>query len=93
MAEAAFRVDFPHELLALHGRSRPANAITGLDQLVDNMIREDRCDDASVCSRATPPRSRRREKRSPNGSRFHCLRFGPKAAELLSEKKSARPDG
>ena len=36
VAEQAFRVDFPQELLALHGRARPANAITGLDQLVEN---------------------------------------------------------
>ena len=38
VAEPAFRVDFPHELLALHGRARPANAITGLDQLVENIF-------------------------------------------------------
>jgi dienelactone hydrolase len=42
VSEPAFRVDFPQELLALHGRTRPANAISGLDQLVDNMIRDDR---------------------------------------------------
>ena len=42
VAEPAFRVDFPQDLLALHGRVRPANAITGLDQLVENMIRDDR---------------------------------------------------
>src|SRR5688572_8902492 len=42
VTEAAIRVDFPQDLLALHGHARPANAITGLDQLVDNIIRDDR---------------------------------------------------
>jgi hypothetical protein len=42
VTEKAFRVDFPQELLALQGGRGRRMRITGLDQLVDNMIRDDR---------------------------------------------------
>ena len=92
VAEAAFRVDFPHELLALHGRSRPANAITGLDQLVDNMIREDRAMTERLQPRDAATLATAREAFAERLT-FSLLALRPKAAELLSEKKSAVPMG
>jgi dienelactone hydrolase len=92
VAEAAFRVDFPHELLALHGRSRPANAITGLDQLVDNMIREDRAMTERLQPRDSATLATAREAFAERLT-FSLLALRPKAAELLSEKKSAVPMG
>ena len=92
VAEAAFRVDFPHELLALHGRSRPANAITGLDQLVENMIRDDRAMTERLQPRDAATLATAREAFAERLT-FSLLAFRPKAAELLSEKKSAVPMG
>jgi dienelactone hydrolase len=88
VAEAAFRVDFPHELLALHGRSRPANAITGLDQLVDNMIREDRAMTQRLQPRDAATLATARDAFAEQLT-FSLLALRPKAAELLSEKTSA----
>src|SRR5688572_30499198 len=90
--EPAFRVDFPQDLLALHGRLRPANAISGLDQLVENMIREDR----AVTQRLQPyDAATLAAARNAFAERltFSLLALRPKAAELLSEKKSSLPAG
>jgi dienelactone hydrolase len=92
VAEAAFRVDFPQELLALHGRARPANAITGLDQLVENMIR----DDKSVTLRLQPhdaaTLATAREAFAER-LRFSLLAFRPKATDVHAERKAATPAG
>jgi dienelactone hydrolase len=87
VSEPAFRVDFPQELLALHGRTRPANAITGLEQLVANHIREaramtDRLEPRDAATLATA-RDAFAERLT-----FSLLALRPKAADLLSEKKS-----
>ncbi len=90
--EQPFRVDFPHDLLALHGRLRPANAITGLDQLVDLHIRE---------ARAMTERLQPRDATSLTAARhafaerlgFSLLAFRPKPAEVLHERvKEAVPE-
>jgi Acetyl xylan esterase (AXE1) len=92
VSEQQFRVDFPQDLLALHGRVRPANAITGLDQLVENHIRDaramtDRLEPRDASTLATA--------REAFGERltFSLLALRPKPAELLSEKKQASPMG
>jgi dienelactone hydrolase len=92
VAEAAFRVDFPHELLALHGRSRPANAITGLEQLVDSMIRDDRSMTLRLQPRDAATLAAAKEAFAERLT-FSLLAIRPKPAELLSEKKSALPTG
>jgi hypothetical protein len=92
VSEPAFRVDFPHELLALHGRARPANAITGLDQLVENHIR-----DARGMTERLQPRdgATLATARAAFAERltFSLLALPPKPAELLSEKTQALPTG
>src|SRR5688500_5045124 len=92
VAEPAFRVDFPQDLLALHGRVRPANAITGLDQLVENHIREARSSTERLEPRDRATLSTARE---AFGERltFSLLALRPKSTELLSEKKSTGPMG
>jgi dienelactone hydrolase len=90
--EPAFRVDFPQELLALHGRARPANAITGLEQLVENMIRDDRSMTMRQQPRDAATLATAREAFAER-LKFSLLAFRPKPADLLSEKKEAVPMG
>ena len=90
VAEPAFRVDFPHELLALHGRARPANAITGLDQLVENHIRDARAMTERLQPRDAATLAAAREAFAERLT-FSLLALPPKPAELLSEKKQALP--
>ena len=85
VAEPAFRVDFPHELLALHGRARPANAITGLDQLVENHIRDARAATERLQPRDATTLAAAREAFAERLT-FSLLALRPKPAELLSEK-------
>ena len=92
VAEAAFRVDFPQELLALHGRARPANAIRGLEQLVENMIRDDRAMTERLQPRDAATLATAREAFAER-LKFSLLAFRPKPAELLSEKKETLPGG
>ena len=92
VAEPAFRVDFPHELLALHGRARPANAITGLDQLVENHIRDARATTERLQPRDATTLAAAREAFAERLT-FSLLALRPKPAELLSEKKQALPTG
>ena len=92
VAEPAFRVDFPHELLALHGRARPANAITGLDQLVENHIRDARAVTERLQPRDATTLAAAREAFAERLT-FSLLALRPKPAELLSEKKQALPMG
>jgi len=93
VAEQTFRVEFPNDLLALHGRQRPANAMTGLEQLVDNHIRE-----AGAMTERLQPRdaatlgAARREFAERLG--FSLLAFRPKAGDVMSERtKSPLPMG
>jgi dienelactone hydrolase len=90
--EQSFRADFPNDLLALFGRERPANAITGLDQLTDNQIR-----DARAMTERLQPRdaSTLAAARDAFGERlmYSLLAFRPKPAELLAEKKETLPMG
>ena len=92
VAEPAFRVDFPHELLALHGRARPANAITGLDQLVENHIRDARAMTERLQPRDAATLAAAREAFAERLT-FSLLALRPKPAELLSEKKQTLPMG
>jgi hypothetical protein len=85
VAEPAFRVDFPQELLALHGRSRPPNAITGLDQLVDNMIRDDRDMTLGLQPRDAATLAAARTAFAERLT-FSLLAFRPKPAEVRAEK-------
>jgi dienelactone hydrolase len=92
VAEAAFRVDFPHELLALHGRARPANAITGLDQLVENMVRDDKSVTLRLQPRDAATLTAAREAFAERLT-FSLLASRPRAAELLSERTEAVAGG
>src|SRR5688500_9246489 len=92
VAEAAFRVDFPQDLLALHGRVRPADAITGLDQLVENHIRDARTMTERLQAHDAATLATAREAFAERLT-FSLLALRPKAAELLSEKKSTVPMG
>ena len=92
VAEPAFRVDFPQDLLALHGRTRPSNAITGLDQLVENHIRDARNSTERLQPRDAATLVTAREAFAERLT-FSLLALRPEAAELLSEKRSAAPMG
>ena len=92
VAELAFRVDFPQELLALHGRTRPANAITGLDQLVDNLIRDDRSMTLRLQPRDAATLAAAREAFAERLT-FSLLAFRPKASDVHAEKRAAAPAG
>jgi hypothetical protein len=88
VAEAAFRVDFPQELLALHGRARPANAIAGLDQLVDNMIRDDRSATLRLQPKDAATLAAAREAFAERLT-FSLLARRPNPEEVHVEKKAA----
>jgi dienelactone hydrolase len=88
VAEQTFRVDFPQELLALHGRTRPANAITGLDQLVDNLIRDDRSMTLRLQPRDAATLAAAREAFAERLT-FSLLAFRPKAADVHAQKRAA----
>jgi dienelactone hydrolase len=91
-AEQAFRVDFPQELLALHGRARPANAITGLDQLVDNVIRDDRGMTLGLQPRDAATLATAREAFAERLT-FSLLAVRPKATEVHAEKRAGASAG
>ena len=84
--EQPFRVDFPQELLALHGRVRPANAITGLDQLVENHIRDARAMTERLQPRDAATLAAARDVFAEQLT-FSLLALPPKPADLLSEGK------
>jgi hypothetical protein len=90
--EAGFRVDFPQDLLALHGRVRPANAIRSLEQLVENHIRDARAMTERLQPRDAATLATARDAFAERLT-FSLLARRPKAAELLSEKKSTVPMG
>ena len=84
VSEQSFRVDFPQDLLALHGRARPANAITGLNQLVENHIRDARAMTERLQPRDAATLATAREAFAEQLT-FSLLARPPKPAELLSE--------
>jgi len=83
--EQAFRVEFPQDLLALHGRQRPVGAMTGLDQLVDYHIREARGATERLQPRDASTLATAREAFAERLG-FSLLAFRPTAAEVLSTK-------
>jgi dienelactone hydrolase len=90
--EQAFRAEFPQDLLALFGKERPANAITSLDQLVENQIRAAREMTARLEPRDTAALATARDAFTER-LLFSMLAFRPKAAELRSEKPEPVPSG
>ena len=92
VTEQAFRVDFPQDLLALHGRVRPANAITGLDQLVENHIRDARGMTERLQPRDAATLATAREAFAERLT-FSLLALRPKPADVLSEKTQTVPMG
>jgi hypothetical protein len=90
--EQAFRVEFPNDLLALHGRQRPPNAVTGLDQLVENMIRDDRGMTMRLEPRDASTLAKAREAFAEQ-LKFSLLASLPKPADVLSEKTATLPGG
>jgi dienelactone hydrolase len=91
--EQPFRADFPHDLLALHGRARPANALTSLDQLVALHIREARAMNERLHSRDAAALAAAREAFSEQ-LRFSLLAFRPNASEVTAEKtRDSVPNG
>jgi len=92
VSEPAFRVDFPNELLALFNRTRPANAVKDLDELVDVMIRDARTLTARLQPRDAADVAKAREAFA-EPLMYSLLAFRPKPAELRAEKKEAVPMG
>ncbi len=92
VSEASFRVEFPHELLALFNRQRPANAVKDLEELAGNMVRDARNHTASLQPRDAASFAKARDAFAEPLS-YSLLAFRPKAAELRSEKKEAVPMG
>jgi hypothetical protein len=90
--EADFRVDFPQELLALFGRARPANAVKGLEELVANMIRDDRSQTARLQPRDLATLATARDAFAEQ-LKFSLLAFRPKPADVHAEKTSMLPRG
>ena len=92
VTERAFRVDFPQELLALHGRARPANAIAGLDQLVDNMIRDNRSMTQRLQPRDAATLAAARDAFAERLT-FSLLARRPKASEVHAQTKAGATRG
>jgi hypothetical protein len=91
--EQPFRADFPHDLLALHGRQRPANAIDGLDELVDLHIREARATTETLQPRDASSLAAARQAFAERLG-FSLLAFRPKASDVISERaREAVPNG
>jgi dienelactone hydrolase len=90
--EQAFRVEFPNDLLALFGRARPAGAITSLDELVENRIRDARQMTARLEPRDAAALATARAAFAERLA-FSLLAFRPGTAELRAEKGEALPGG
>jgi hypothetical protein len=90
--EANFRVDFPQELLALFGRTRPANAIKNLEQFVESQIRDARAMTARLQPHDAATLAAARDTFSEQ-LKFSLLAFRPKAADVHADKKAALPMG
>ena len=86
--EEPFRVDFPQELLALHGRTRPGNAVKDLEELVRNMIRDDKSATMRLQPRDAATLMTAR-KEFAERLKFSLLASRPGAADVRSEKSSA----
>jgi dienelactone hydrolase len=87
--EPNFRVDFPQDLLALFGRSRPANAIKGLDQFVENQIKAAR----EMTERQRPHDAAKLDEARRSFAeqlQFSTLAVRPKADDVHAEKQSAQ---
>jgi len=90
--ERGFQVEQLGDLLALHARQRPANAVANLDQLVDNWIRD---------ARRSTETLRPRDKASLAASReafferltYSLLAFRPQQEAVLSQKTGTTPQG
>jgi dienelactone hydrolase len=88
--EPNFRVDFPQDLLALFGRTRPANAIKGLDQFVENQIRAAR--EMTDGQRPHDAAKLAEARRSfAEQLQFSTLAVRPKAADVHADKQAAQP--
>ncbi len=92
VSEAAFRADFPHDLLALFNRQRPPNAVTGLEQLAANMIRDARGATTRLEPRDATALAAAREAFSERLT-YSLLAFRPQPAQLRSERIEAVPMG
>jgi Acetyl xylan esterase (AXE1) len=90
--EQAFKAEFPNDLLALHGRQRPANAVTGLEQLVENMIGDDRSITMHLQPRDASSLATAREAFDER-LKFSLLAFQPKPADVMSQKTGVLPGG
>src|SRR5687768_6941857 len=90
--EPAFRVDFPQDLLAMHGRVRPANAITSLNQLVDNLIRDDRSMTLRLQPRDAATLATARDAFAERLT-FSLLAIRPKATDVHATKTASLPIG
>ena len=90
--EQAFKAEFPTDLLALHARQRPPNAVKDLEELVQNMIRDDRAVTARLQPRDASALAAAREAFAERLT-FSLLAARPKPADVLSEKKEVMPRG
>ena len=90
--EQAFKAEFPTDLLALHARQRPPNAVKDLGELVENMIRDDRAVTARLQPRDASALATARQAFAERLT-FSLLAVRPKPADVLAEKKEAMPSG
>jgi dienelactone hydrolase len=90
--ERNFTPEHPGDLLALHGRARPANAVKNLDELVNNLIRDARLTVDRLQPRDAAALAAAREAFAERLT-FSLLAFRPKPEEMLSEKAATLPAG
>src|SRR5262245_15148976 len=90
--ERNFVPEHPADLLVLHARQRPANAVTSLDQFVGNLIRDARLSIDRLQPRDAGTMAAAKEAFAERLT-FSLLAFRPKSDELLSEKTDALPMG
>ena len=90
--ERSFRVEQLGDLLALHRRDRPANAVASLDQLVDNWVRDASRSTESLRPRDAAGLAAAREAFLERLT-FSLLAFRPKSDAVLSRKTGTAPQG
>jgi hypothetical protein len=90
--EQAFKAEFPTDLLALHNRTRPPNAVKNLDELVESMIKDDRSMTMRLQPRDGSALAAAREGFAERLT-FSLLAMRPKATDVLSQKTAALPGG
>jgi dienelactone hydrolase len=91
IAEQRFRVEMPQDVLALYGRSRPANAVS-MDRYVADRIAEARAGIDALAPKDRASLARAREE-FEDRLRYSTLGSMPSAEEVLAEKNASIQGG